>query len=109
MNKPKFEVLPKHLRSRHVPGFVPSKSLQPISEVSPPPTNYPPVSTNHEPISSSSSVPDVSVPGTKPIISPSVNNEGEMPDIFDMSPRTIQKMEEDLNKIKLVLKRDPHT
>ena len=78
---PKHEILPKNLRTRKVPGFSPQLNV--IEEVSD--------------LYHNSHLPSPDIP-SYPM------NE---PDYVDRD--TIAKLEQDLNKVKLVLKRDPNT
>ena len=78
---PYHEVLPKKLRSRNVPGFAPS--LHNIQEESN--------------LSRNDNLP-----------SPPVNND-HVDEPFHVDEKTIGKMQNDLNKIKLVIKKDPNT
>ena len=76
---PYHEVLPKKLRSRNVPGFVPS--LHNIQEEST--------------LSRNDNLP-----------SHSINNDHE-DQPFHVDEKTIAKMQNDLNKIKLKIKKEP--
>lgn len=79
-----FEVLPKKLRNRVIPGF--NSSLSPITEDIP----IPPYLPAHQ------------------ISNPSTLEQTEVvPDAFHVDQDTIQKLEDDLHNIKLTLKRDP--
>ena len=97
VTRPRFEVLPKCLHSRNVPGFVPSASLPPIVDTSPP-SSPPPLSDI--PLPSSPPIPVSSIHEDKPQTVLADNGE----DVFEVSPRTIEKLQSDLNQIKLVLK-----
>ena len=77
---PKHEILPKNLRSRKVPGFSPQ--LQVIKE-------------NSNNLSNESNLPSPEIP-SEPVQEP-----------YHVDRDTIAKLEQDLNKIKLTLKRDP--
>ena len=78
---PYHEVLPKKLCSRNVPSFAPS--LHNIQEESN--------------LSRNDNLP-----------SPSINND-HVDEPFHVDEKTIAKMQNDLNKIKLVIKKDPNT
>ena len=78
---PYHEVLPKNLCSRKVPGFAPK--LSNIQEES-----------------------DLSHKNNLP--SPTVNDD-HVDEPFHVDENTIAKLENDLNQIKLVIKRDPNT
>ena len=99
VTQPKFEILPKRLHSRNVPDFVPSASLPPIVETSPP--SSPPPLTDI-PLPSSPPIPVSSTHEDKPQTVLADNGE----DVFGVSPRIIEKLESDLNEIKQGLKRD---
>ena len=78
---PQHEVLPKNLRSRKVPGFPPKLSnIQEESDLS---------HNNH-------------VPSSEVI-------DDHVDEPYHINENTIAKLERDLNKVKLVLKRDPNT
>ena len=78
---PQHEVLPKNLRSRKVPGFFPKLSnIQEESDLS---------HNNH-------------VPSSEVI-------DDHVDEPYHVDENTIAKLERDLNKVKLVLKRDPNT
>ena len=74
-------MLPKKLRSRNIPGFAPN--LHNIQEEST-------LSLNDN------------------LSSPPVNND-HVDEPFHVDEKTIVKMQNDLNKIKLVIKKDPNT
>ena len=59
------------------------------------------------PISSSSPVPVTSIPGDKLETVPTATGEVDTKDVLSVTPKTIEKLESNLNKIKLVLQRDP--
>ena len=77
----KHEILPKNLRTRKVPGFSPQLNV--IEEVSD--------------LSHNSHLPSSEIP-SDPVNEP-----------YYVDRNTIAKLEQDLNKVKLVLKRDPNT
>ena len=78
---PKHEILPKNLRTRRVPGFSPQ--LKVIKEMS---------NLSHE-----SHLPSPEIP-SEPMNEP-----------YHVDRDTIAKLEQDLNKVKLTLRRDPGT
>ena len=78
---PKHEILPKNLRTRKVPGFSPQLNV--IKEVSD--------------LSQNSHLPSPEI-SSDPVKEP-----------YYVDRNTIAKLEQDLNKVKLILKRDPNT
>ena len=83
---PRFEVLPKNLRTRTIPGY--HSSLSPIPED----TRIPPSIPTHQ------------------SSNPSALDQAEaVPDTFQVDQDSIKKLEDNLNHIKLTLRKDPGT